>query len=263
MKTRIISGIVMGVVVAAALALGLLWNSIVITAFIAILAAMAVYELLHNAVGIKSKVALIGACIYSVLVVFTTALPIYPLLFLSVVYFLFGVCVVLKYNKEFTLADISSLCAVPLALSFSFYCLCQVINFENGLYYLLLLLNFSSVCDMGAYFTGVTCGKHKLCPNVSPKKTVEGAIGGVVSSIIVTVILTLCFSRAVLLPVVLTVPFCIIGMLGDLFASSIKRAVGIKDYGNLIPGHGGVLDRVDSVIMIVPLMYLLILHGVI
>ena len=129
MKTRIISGIVMGVVVAAALALGLLWNSIVITAFIAVLAAMAVYELLHNAVGIKSKVALIGACIYSVLVVFTTALPIYPLLFLSVIYFLFGVCVVLKYNKEFTLADISSLCALPLALSFSFYCLCQVINF--------------------------------------------------------------------------------------------------------------------------------------
>lgn len=263
MKVRIISGIVMGVIVAAVLALGLLWNPMVITFFVALIAAGAAYELIHNAVGIKSKVALIGACVYSALAVFTVNYPLYALLFLNVFYFLFSVAVVLKNNKEFTLAHISSLCALPIALSFAFYCLCSVINFESGLYYLLLILNFSSVCDMGAYFTGVTCGKHKLCPNVSPKKTVEGSIGGVLSSVVVTVILTLCFSKPMLLPIILTVPFCIIGMLGDLFASSIKRAVGIKDYGNLIPGHGGILDRVDSIIMIVPLMYLLILHGVI
>ena len=146
--------------------------------------------------------------------------------------------------------------------SYTYYIYFKPIN-KRDLLYLLLLLNFSSVCDCGAYFVGVTVGRHKLCEKISPKKTVEGAIGGIVSSIIVTVILTLCFKRSVLMPIVLTVPFCIIGMLGDLFASSIKRSVGLKDYGNLIPGHGGVLDRVDSIIMIVPLLFILALYGVI
>ena len=115
---------------------------------------------------------------------------------------------------------------------------------------------------MGAYFVGSAIGKHKLCPNISPKKTVEGAIGGIISSIIVTAILALCFSKSIWLPLVLTIPLCILGMIGDLFASAIKRSVGLKDYSNLIPGHGGILDRVDSIIMIVPLMYVLISFGV-
>ena len=134
---------------------------------------------------------------------------------------------------------------------------------ENGIYYLLLLLNFSSVCDMGAYFVGSTLGRHKLCPNISPKKTVEGAAGGIVSSLIVSVIIVLCFSEKLLPVLIVTVPFCILGMAGDLFASVIKRAAGIKDYGRLIPGHGGVLDRVDSILMTAPLLYLLISAGVI
>lgn len=263
MKTRIISGIVMGVIVAAVLAAGFLWQPIIITVAIGIIAAGAAYELIHNAVGIKSIPCIVGVCLYLGLSIFTTRLTYHFFFFLSVLYFLFAVVMVLKNNKEFSLADIASLCGLPLALSFCFVSLEGVITLKSGIYYLLLLLNFSSVCDMGAYFTGVTCGKHKLCPNISPKKTVEGAVGGIVSSIIVTVILCLCFEKSLLLPIILTVPFCIIGMLGDLFASAIKRSVGLKDYGNLIPGHGGILDRMDSIIMIVPLLYLLALYGVI
>ena len=262
MKTRIISGIVMGVIVAALLVAGFLISPYIITAAIAVLAAGAAYELIHNAVGIKSKIALIGVCVYSALALLTETLSLDFLFILSVLYFIFAVIVVLRKNKEFKLSDISSLCGLPLALSFSFICLNGVINHDNGLYYLLLLLNFSSVCDMGAYFTGVTIGKRKLCPNLSPKKTVEGAVGGIVSSIFVTLIITLCFKQSVILPLILTIPLCILGMVGDLFASSIKRAVGIKDYGNLIPGHGGILDRVDSILMIVPPMYLMMAFGV-
>ena len=170
--------------------------------------------------------------------------------------------VILKKHKEFSLAKIAAFAFMPLGLTFAFISLEEVINSSDGVYHLLLLLNFSSVCDMGAYFTGVTIGKHKLCPEISPKKTVEGAIGGVVSSMIVTVILTLCFKQSVLLPVILTIPFCILGVFGDLFASIIKRSVDLKDYGNLIPGHGGILDRVDSILMIAPPLFILIAHGV-
>lgn len=263
MKTRIISGIVMGVIVAAVLTAGLLLNTMIITIAIGLIAAVAGYELIHNAVGIKSKPAVIGACVYLGLSVFMMKLTFYYFFFISILYFLFAVCMVLKNNKEFNLSHIGCLCGLPPVLGFCFASLDGVITFNSGIYYLLLLLNFSSVCDIGAYFTGVTVGKHKLCPNISPKKTVEGAIGGIVSSIIVTVILSLCFRKPLIMPIILTVPFCIIGMIGDLFASSIKRAVGLKDYGNLIPGHGGVLDRVDSIIMIVPLLFILALYGVI
>ncbi len=291
MKTRIISGIVMGAIVAALLAAGFLISPYFVTAGIAAIAAVAIYELLYNAAGIKNKAAVGTACVYAALGIFALdknvftevlsplylelADPEYVLKHLfsftvgtvataiSVLYFIFCVFVILKNHKDFDLAKICALCALPIPYVFAFSCLGGVINAEDGIYYLLLLLNFSSVCDMGAYFTGVTLGKHKLCPEISPKKTVEGAIGGVASSIIVTVILALCFKKSLVLPMILTIPLCILGMMGDLFASVIKRSVGLKDYGSLIPGHGGIMDRVDSIIMIAPLLYLFIQFGVI
>ncbi len=292
MKTRIISGIVMGIIVAAVLALGMLVNPIFITLFVAILAAGAAYELLHNAAGIKSKAAWIGASVFAFLNIFVRDLSFKDFIVdnfvrckcsnhaervenflhywemsvttLCVVYFLYAVIMILKNHKDFGLGQIAALCALPLPLSFAFSCLGGVINLDNGLYYLLMLLNFSSICDMGAYFVGVTMGKHKLCPEISPKKTVEGAIGGIVSSLVFTVVFVLSFGQGekLITALIFTVPLCIVGMLGDLFASSIKRSVGLKDYSNLIPGHGGVLDRVDSILLISPVLYLCAQFGV-
>ena len=275
MKTRIISGIIMGVIVACVLALGFLVQPIIITLAVALIAAGAVYELIHNAAGIKSKIAVSGSIIFAFLyVVFSDnsvfVKPYYSLWLspelvnsLLLIYFLFAVIIILKNHKEFDLGKIVALFALPLPYAYAFSCLSGVIKHTDGIYYLLLLLNFSSVCDMGAYFVGVTMGKHKLCPNLSPKKTVEGAVGGIVSSIIVTVIISLCFVKSLVIPMLLTIPFCVLGMLGDLFASAIKRSVGLKDYSNLIPGHGGILDRVDSIIMIAPFLYFAITLGVI
>lgn len=273
MKTRIISGIIMILIVAAVLALGITVSDWFITVFIAAAAAGAVFELLKNAFGIKSKTALTGACIYSAALIFAlkgdSRLQIGDILIgepaaaLSVVYFIFAAVCCLALHKYFSAAHIAALCAFPLPIAYAFSALGAVVSHENGIYYLLLLLNFSSVCDMGAYFVGSTLGRHRLCPNISPKKTVEGAAGGIVSSLIVSVIIVLCFSEKLLPVLIITVPFCILGMAGDLFASVIKRAAGIKDYGRLIPGHGGVLDRVDSILMTAPLLYLLISAGVI
>ena len=121
------------------------------------------------------------------------------------------------------------------------------------------------LADSGAYFVGVTLGKHKLCPVISPKKTVEGLLGGIALAILGTVvyglILQLGFGFKVnyFLVVVYGVLGSLASVMGDLSFSVIKRQTGIKDYGHLIPGHGGILDRFDSVIVVAPLIEALLL----
>ncbi len=302
MKTRIISGIIMGVIVAAVLALGYFVSPVIVTLAIAAISVVAVYELLHNAAGITNKICLVGAGVFSALNIIARDCYVQGFLFgefssvgatkdpmmglsslinpqtqwlsnyksvviplLAVVYFLFAVIMILKNHKDFGLPRIVTFCAMPIVLSYAFSTLNSIISEYGIIYYLLMLLNFSSICDMGAYFVGVTCGKHKLCPEISPKKTVEGAVGGIVSSLVFTVIFALSFGMAdkLITSLIFTIPLCIVGMLGDLFASSIKRSVNLKDYGALIPGHGGILDRMDSILLIAPLLYLCMRMGVI
>ena len=110
--------------------------------------------------------------------------------------------------------------------------------------------------DICAYFAGVTMGKHKLCPVISPKKTWEGAIGGVLGSMILCLIFGLIFMKgAIALCLIVGFLGSIVSMFGDLTASIFKRKMGIKDYGNLIPGHGGIMDRFDSILFTAPLVY--------
>lgn len=121
-------------------------------------------------------------------------------------------------------------------------------------------------CDTGAYFIGVNFGKHKITPVLSPNKTVEGALGGVISSgagaLIYGVVINKFFVAS---DINIAVIFGIIGLVGsvfaqfgDLAASSIKRYTKIKDYGKIIPGHGGILDRFDSVLFTAPIVYILV-----
>lgn len=137
---------------------------------------------------------------------------------------------------------------------------------ESGKYYILVAFLISMIADSGAYFVGRALGKHKLAPVVSPKKTVEGAIGGVVTNIIGMVIYTLILNKFFGFTQVnyfFAAVYGVIGafgsMLGDLTLSVVKRQVGIKDYGNLIPGHGGILDRFDSTMICAPIAEILIL----
>ena len=119
--------------------------------------------------------------------------------------------------------------------------------------------------DTFAYCTGMLIGKHKMTPLLSPKKTIEGAIGGLVGTALLGVLygfliankLRLDFNPMVIFPIVCVVGG-VISMIGDLAASAIKRNFDIKDYGTLIPGHGGILDRFDSIIIVAPIVYLLI-----
>lgn len=290
MKKRIISGVVMGAIVMLVLTLGLLLERAIITIFVALVAALAVMELVSNAAKIKNKIFQLVSAAYSAIMVYVFCNVntfVYKMFFVgltnkewldfrtflivaicsSVLYEIATAVLILVYQKDFDLSKIAVVCGLPVVYAFAFSCLASVITVETtkiGIYYLLLILNFACVCDTGAYFVGVNLGKTKLCPEISPNKTVEGALGGIASSVVVSLIITLCFGfYADILPVVLlTVPLCVAGMSGDLFASIIKRKVGIKDYSNLIPGHGGVLDRVDSILFISPIMFCIICLGV-
>ena len=120
--------------------------------------------------------------------------------------------------------------------------------------WLIVLSAFGS--DIFAYFTGVFLGKHKLCPDLSPKKTIEGLIGGLAGSMVLCLVFGLLFAKEYM------VSCAIIGLIGaavsvcgDLTASAYKRKMGIKDYGTLIPGHGGIMDRFDSVLFTAPFVY--------
>jgi len=125
-------------------------------------------------------------------------------------------------------------------------------------YSILVWLIFLSAfgTDVMAYFSGYLFGKHKLCPSISPKKTVEGAIGGTIGSIIICGVFGYFAANEFFIHcLIIGALGSIISQFGDLTASVFKRKMGIKDYGNWIPGHGGVLDRVDSVLFTAPLVY--------
>ncbi len=114
--------------------------------------------------------------------------------------------------------------------------------------------------DIMAYFVGMAIGKHKLCPNLSPKKSKEGAAGGVLGSIIFCGIFAyLVIPEMLTEAMIIAIAGSVVAQLGDLSASAFKRQMGIKDYGNLIPGHGGILDRFDSVFFTAPMVYYCIL----
>ena len=152
--------------------------------------------------------------------------------------------------------------AVPLALTIRLTL--EVDPFSsmtqfNGLL-LLAIFIFIWVNDTGAYLVGSRWGKRRLAPNISPKKSVEGSIGGLLLVLLSAVVLRLLlfpelsWLRILLIAAVVA----IFGTIGDLFESSLKRRAGVKDSGKLIPGHGGILDRIDSLLLAVPAVYLLL-----
>lgn len=135
---------------------------------------------------------------------------------------------------------------------------------DLGKYYILVAFVIAFTTDSGAYFVGRALGKHKLAPVISPNKTVEGAIGGLLCGVLFMGLYGLILSKAFQFDVIYWygAVYGVLGagasMLGDLGFSAIKRQIGIKDYGDLIPGHGGILDRFDSMMLVAPLVELLL-----
>ena len=155
--------------------------------------------------------------------------------------------------------------AAGLLIPYLFTALVRLHSGANGKFVILIPFVLAFISDSGAYFAGRFLGKHKLAPVISPKKTIEGAIGGILGAmlgmVIYCLILKTAFSFQVdyLAAIVYGLLGSVAGVFGDLCFSTVKRQTGIKDYGNLIPGHGGILDRFDSTIIIAPLVEILMI----
>ena len=175
-------------------------------------------------------------------------------------------CMVLEYGKKEEL-DFTALCAVltagiaiPLALS----CLLRLRMLEHGAGLVLIPLVAAFMSDAMALFGGMMFGRTKLAPLVSPKKTREGAVSGLVGGMVGMILFRIFFFLCTEVPlhigwcVLLGLVGAVLGQLGDLSFSCIKRQYGIKDYGRLLPGHGGVLDRFDSVIIAAPVIWMIV-----
>lgn len=167
-----------------------------------------------------------------------------------------------KFSAHQVMAAYFSLVYAPVMLSFVFL----TRQFEHGIYLVWMIFINSWISDTCAYLVGVMIGRHKLAPVLSPKKSVEGSVGGIVGAALVGALYGYFLDSVLgadqfvfLLPVVGGVG-SVISQIGDLAASAIKRNYEIKDYGKLIPGHGGIMDRFDSVIFTAPITYFLIIH---
>ncbi len=270
MKQRVITGLLAAVIFIGALCL---MNTIVFPVFIALLSVIAVWEI-EKAVGLQNKLIMILSLVLSAaipfIVHFKADVPVaafgggYVVLTLIFMLLQFETT---KFEQAIT-AIFASVC-VPY--SFSLMIVFRDINEHMAGYtkidgiYLLLFAFFSGwMTDIFAYFVGSKLGKHKLCPKISPKKSVEGAVGGVVGAIILNVILLFVFKKfffteetglSYISVIVLSILLSIVSMFGDLAASTIKRNFGIKDFGKLLPGHGGIMDRFDSVLFVMPVLY--------
>lgn len=168
--------------------------------------------------------------------------------------FIYSITYILRCKNNIIDIAITFFSIFYVAISIDFIVL-TINSFEKGTIYVWTIFIVAFLTDTFAYFTGYLFGKHKLIPKVSPKKTIEGSIGGVVGSTIGCIVFGYLFNLDMTAMIIIGSIGSVIAQFGDLFASSIKRYVGIKDYGKLIPGHGGVLDRFDSVILVAPFVY--------
>jgi phosphatidate cytidylyltransferase len=177
----------------------------------------------------------------------------------------------LKHHKRYIYAVPFVMVAVTFLVTYSFHTLISLVQaFPTfGVFAVVLTLCGSWLADSGAYFAGTLFGNRKLCPEISPKKTVEGLIGGTVCNgvflLIISGVYTSFINKYVdvnyALVFIAGMLCSVIGLIGDLAASAIKRQVDIKDYGTIMPGHGGIMDRFDSVLTVAPFMYWLFING--
>ena len=262
LKTRIISAIIMIIIALPILLIG----GIPFKFFAVILGLFALYELLKVKETEKEFPAFlkfISFIILAFIIYFGSNNDIsYHLEYMYIIFpffFVFLPIIFINNNSKYNINDALFLIGsiIFLGIVFNIFIIVRETNLNNFIYLLLITI----FTDTFALISGKLIGRHKLCEKISPNKTVEGTICG---SIFGTIIATMYYyiiinsSINILFIITVTLILSIIGQLGDLFFSSIKRNYNVKDFSNLIPGHGGILDRLDSLIFVIMLYMLFI-----
>ncbi len=259
MKVRVISGIVLVAIMVAAILLGG-WVFFGLTLAISL---VGMYEL-YKVVGLEKSIPAAFGYVSALLYFATIAFKLEQFSMFTIVLGLMSIMAVYvftfpKYKASDIIMLFFGIVYVAMMLSYMY----KVRVMEDGIFLIWLMFVSAWVNDTLAYFTGVLLGKHKMTPQLSPKKTIEGAIGGVLGATLVGAIygyiiganMTGEHGNAVITFAVASFAGAFLAIVGDLAASAIKRNYEIKDYGTLIPGHGGILDRFDSVIFTAPAVY--------
>lgn len=260
--TRLISSIILAaVIITLGLFGGLPW--LLAIAVISVIGMNELYKIFKIEKTGMAILAYILAAVYEAMIWFTgvSLIPAFIFLALLALLVLF-VFTYPRYKVKDVMVVLFGLVYVTIMLSFMF--LVRVLEGGSYLVWLIFVSAFGN--DTMAYCTGLLLGKHKLCPVLSPKKSIEGFIGGIVFAGIFGAIYGLIFGSHLTLfnaPWLSCGILCLvagaISVVGDLAASGIKRDYGIKDYGNLIPGHGGILDRFDSIIITAPIVFFMVM----
>ena len=241
-------------------------NKYVVDIVFAMVAAMSVHEY-FNAFKEKANPVIWIGYVASALIAFIHIIPLEHAITIVSVLIPSGITIlflqVILSNMKTTVNDIAitffGICYISLFLMF----IPLIHGMENGKFFVWFIITSAWGTDVFAYLVGKTIGKHKFS-KISPNKTIEGCIGGIFGSILFGLLFAFCFNTffdmnfSYWVVLGIAIILSIVGQIGDFAASSIKRSVGIKDFSNLIPGHGGMLDRIDSVIFIAPFAYMLL-----
>lgn len=268
MKKRVITS---AAILVAMLLLVVFSNLIVYPLVISVVAVIAVYEILR-AIGAHKELVLSAPAYVLTLAfpiasyfvesdgVMTLLLALAACIFVYI-FWLMAVCVFSKGRVAFSRVGEIFATATYVSVSFTSLTLVRYVDREYGMFFVFLAFMLPWTCDVAAYVVGSLLGKHKLIPEVSPKKTVEGAIGGIVFSALFCFLYGLAVDMLLenavvnyLVLVLLGVILSVVSQIGDLIASVIKREHDIKDYGRIFPGHGGIMDRFDSVLAVSTIM---------
>ena len=255
-KTRLISGIVLVIIALATIISGswILFFTLLAVSLIGMRELYKVMKVSDEHVTVLELVGYLGAVLYYIAMKAdfgnygTMAIIISMILILFV--YVFGYP---KYHAEQVMAAFFGVVYVAVMLSFIYL----TRSLPDGKFLVWLIVLCSWGCDTCAYCVGMLIGKHKMAPVLSPKKSIEGAVGGVAGAALLGVIYAAATQGKMAEYALICAVGALISMVGDLAASAIKRNQNIKDYGKLIPGHGGILDRFDSVIITAPVIYYL------
>ena len=264
MLKRTITGVVLiAVLVAVLLFLPKVFTGLLLSFMV----ATAAEELLRTTGLVTDTLLVSFACVTAIFVVWLcySGLP-YPY-WLALLLAFTAICFarVLRSSGQLPFQQVAMTMVAGLLIPFLLSALVRIVLMENGRYLIVAPFVMAFMTDTGAYLIGCAFGKHKLCPIISPKKTVEGLCGGILGGIVGMIVYGLVLQHAFGFTVnyLHAVLYGALGAggatFGDLMFSVIKRQTGIKDYGKLLPGHGGILDRFDSVTVVAPLAEVLLL----